>query len=59
MTTRTLKVTIEYDGTDFAGWQVQPDQRTVQAVLEGAFSDLAGREPSRRPPASGRPPGSF
>ncbi len=42
MATRTIKLTIEYDGTEFAGWQVQPDQRTVQGVLESAFEDLAG-----------------
>jgi tRNA pseudouridine38-40 synthase len=40
---RNLKLDIEYDGSDFAGWQVQPDQRTVQGVLEAAFSDLAGQ----------------
>jgi tRNA pseudouridine38-40 synthase len=39
---RNLKLVIEYDGTDFAGWQVQPDERTVQAVLEAALSDLEG-----------------
>jgi tRNA pseudouridine38-40 synthase len=42
MRDRTLKVTLEYDGTDFAGWQVQPGERTVQGVLEDAFSDLEG-----------------
>ncbi len=42
MHTRNLKLVIEYDGSDFAGWQVQPDQRTVQGVLEDALSDLAG-----------------
>ena len=33
---------LEYDGAGFAGWQRQPGQRTVQAVLEAAASRLAG-----------------
>jgi tRNA pseudouridine38-40 synthase len=36
----TLKVTVRYDGTDFAGWQVQPGQRTVQGELEQALSQI-------------------
>jgi len=32
---------IEYDGTHFAGWQVQPEQRTVQSCLEHAISVVA------------------
>ncbi|MFH1502623.1 MAG: tRNA pseudouridine(38-40) synthase TruA [Candidatus Eisenbacteria bacterium] len=39
---RNIKLTIEYDGTEFAGWQVQPGQRTVQGALDEALSDLAG-----------------
>jgi tRNA pseudouridine38-40 synthase len=33
---------LAYDGTDFAGWQVQPQQRTVQGVLERALSEIQG-----------------
>ena len=33
---------LQYDGTDFAGWQRQPDQRTVQADFEEAVARLAG-----------------
>ncbi len=40
---RTLKLTLEYDGTGYAGWQRQNDQITVQAVVEAAVGRLIGR----------------
>ena len=39
---RNLRLTIAYDGTDFAGWQVQPNQRTVQEELEKGIERLTG-----------------
>jgi tRNA pseudouridine38-40 synthase len=39
----TVRLTVAYDGTEFAGWQLQPRQRTVQGVLEGALEKLLGR----------------
>lgn len=41
-----IKLTFSYDGADFAGWQVQPGQRTVQGEVEAALSTLYG-EPIR------------
>ena len=35
---RRLKATISYDGTNFAGYQVQPGERTVQLELEKVLS---------------------
>lgn len=37
---RTLKLTIAYDGTEFAGWQRQARERTVQAVLEDTIAPI-------------------
>jgi tRNA pseudouridine38-40 synthase len=39
---RTLKLVVEYDGTDFAGWQRQDGQQTVQGCLEKAFHAMTG-----------------
>ena len=40
---RTLKLTLAYDGTAYAGWQVQPDRRTVQEVLQGVLAKITGQ----------------
>jgi tRNA pseudouridine38-40 synthase len=50
---RNVKLTLSYDGTDFAGWQTQPDARTVQATLEAAVTSITG-ETGVRMNASGR-----
>jgi tRNA pseudouridine38-40 synthase len=49
---RFLKLTIAYDGTEFVGWQVQPNGRSVQAELESAWKAITGE--SLRITASGR-----
>jgi tRNA pseudouridine38-40 synthase len=38
----TTKLTIEYDGTDFAGWARQPEERSVQEELERALRTILG-----------------
>lgn len=39
-----FKLTIQYDGTDFHGWQMQDELRTVQGELTKAISLLDGRD---------------
>src|ERR1041384_7394799 len=41
---RHFRVTIEYDGTDFAGFQYQVGQRSVQGELERAIEKLTGQQ---------------
>ncbi|MBI1354697.1 MAG: tRNA pseudouridine(38-40) synthase TruA [Acidobacteria bacterium] len=40
---RNLKITVSYEGTDFCGWQVQPDQRTIQGEIEAALEAVEER----------------
>ena len=44
MTERTLKLTVEYDGTDFVGWQRQATGTSVQGLLEDALRSLDDRD---------------
>lgn len=39
-----FKLTIEYDGTPFVGWQKQPDRMSVQQALEEAIRGFSGEE---------------
>jgi tRNA pseudouridine38-40 synthase len=41
--TQNIKAVVRYDGTDFAGWQVQPNARTVQEVIESTLGQLSGQ----------------
>ena len=36
------RVTLEYDGTPFVGWQRQPNGRSVQETLEAAIPKFTG-----------------
>jgi tRNA pseudouridine38-40 synthase len=40
----TARLTIEYDGAEFAGWARQPGLRTVQEALEDALATVLRRE---------------
>ncbi len=39
-----ILLTVSYDGTDFCGYQVQPDKRTVEEELEKALEKLLGKK---------------
>ncbi len=41
---RNLKLILSYDGTDFAGWQVQPDALTIQGTLASAIGRITGEK---------------
>jgi tRNA pseudouridine38-40 synthase len=49
---RNLKLTLAYDGHDFAGWQVQPGLATIQGTLVSAIEHLTGE--NELPQGSGR-----
>lgn len=40
---RTLKLTVQYDGTNYVGWQRQPNGVSIQALLEDALAPIEGR----------------
>ncbi len=39
---RRIRVTLAYDGTDFHGWQVQPELPTIQGVVEEILASIEG-----------------
>lgn len=41
---RNLKLTIEYDGTNYHGWQIQPNAMTVQETIETVLATLTGQQ---------------
>ena len=38
-----VKIIVEYDGTNYCGWQIQPNGESIQAVLERAVSTFLGK----------------
>jgi tRNA pseudouridine38-40 synthase len=41
---RNLKLVLAYDGTDFCGWQVQPDAASIQGALASAIGRITGEK---------------
>ena len=41
---KRIKLTVAYDGTDYCGWQIQPNGITVEEVLNRNLSELTGEE---------------
>lgn len=41
---RNIKLTIEYDGREFNGWQKQPDKLNIQGEIEKAIEEITGEK---------------
>ena len=41
---KNIKLTIEYDGTEYAGWQIQDNAITIQQVVQEALEQLTGEQ---------------
>ena len=42
MAVRNIKLAIQYDGSDYSGWQTQPGKKTIQQTLNEAIGNLLG-----------------
>ena len=41
---KNIKLTIEYDGKDFNGWQKQPNKLNIQGEIERAIKEVTGED---------------
>lgn len=41
---RNVKLVLEYDGTEYAGWQIQPGERTIEGVLKECIKKITGED---------------
>ena len=37
------RVTLSYDGTEYLGWQLEPQGETIQSLLQTALETMAGK----------------
>jgi tRNA pseudouridine38-40 synthase len=37
-----FRMVVEYDGTDYSGWQIQPERQTIQGALQQALRTITG-----------------
>ena len=44
MSKRNIKLVIQYDGSDYHGWQIQPGKKTIQEAVTEAIRNLVGKE---------------
>ena len=41
---RNIRITIEYDGKNFPGWQSQPGKMSIQSEIQKAIFEVTGEE---------------
>ena len=41
---RNIKLTIEYEGKEYSGWQKQPNKKSIQGEIERAIQTVTGEE---------------
>ena len=45
MINRIIFMQLAYDGTAYAGWQIQPNAKTVQGTIESCLTKLNANQP--------------
>ena len=43
---RRIRLTVAYDGTNYCGWQLQPNGITIEEVLNRTLTELLGHRPT-------------